>query len=198
MNSRRNFLQKLTASVIAVPFLSKDSLANIDKNVDQIFYDGPVLRVAIMGLGSYGTRVADAIQACTKVKLVGAISGTPSKLTAWQTKYNIPEKNCYNYENFDAIKNNPDIDAVYIITPNALHKDQTIRVAQAGKHVICEKPMALNAKEGEQMIAACKKANVKLLVGYRMHFEPKTLEIIRMRNAGELGKNNVLPGINWF
>jgi predicted dehydrogenase len=161
MSSRRNFLQKLTASFIAIPFLSNDSLASIDKNVDQIFYDGPVLRVAIMGLGSYGTRVADAIQACTKVKLVGAISGTPSKLTAWKTKYNIPEKNCYNYENFDDIKNNPDIDAVYIITPNALHKEQTIRVAQAGKHVICEKPMALNGKEGEQMIAACKKTNVK-------------------------------------
>lgn len=76
-------------------------------------------------------------------------SGTPSKLTAWQSKYNIPEKNCYNYENFDAIKNNPDIDVVYIITPNALHKDEAIRVAKAGKHVICEKPMALNAKEGE-------------------------------------------------
>ena len=197
-NSRRNFLQKLTASVIAVPFLTNDSLANIDKNADQYFYDGPVLRVAIMGLGSYGTRVADAIQACTKVKLVGAISGTSSKLTAWQTKYNIPEKNCYNYENFDAIKNNPDIDAVYIITPNSLHKDQTIRVAQAGKHVICEKPMALNAKEGEQMIAACKKANVKLLIGYRMHFEPKTLEIIRMRNAGELGKIMFFQGLTGF
>jgi hypothetical protein len=61
-NSRRNFLQKLTASFVAIPFLSNENLANIDKNVDHIFYDGPVLRVAIMGLGSYGTRVADAIQ----------------------------------------------------------------------------------------------------------------------------------------
>ncbi len=198
MNSRRSFLQKLTASFIAVPLLSKQSAASFDNRVNDFFYDGPVLKVAIMGLGSYGTRVADAIQACTKVKLVGAISGTPSKLTTWQTKYNIPEKNCYNYENFDAIKSNPDIDAVYIITPNSLHKDQTIRVAQAGKHVICEKPMALNAKEGEQMIAACKKANVKLLIGYRMHFEPKTLEIIRMRNAGELGKVMFFQGLTGF
>ncbi len=197
-NSRRNFLQKLTASFIAVPLLSKQSTAAFDDRVNDLFYDGPVLRVAIMGLGSYGTRVADAIHACTKVKLVGAISGTPSKLTAWQTKYNIPEKNCYNYENFDAIKNNPDIDAVYIITPNSLHKDQTIRVAQAGKHVICEKPMALNTKEGEAMIAACKKANVKLLIGYRMHFESKTLEVIRMRNAGELGKIMFFQGLTGF
>lgn len=197
-NSRRNFLQKLTASAIALPLLSSKTLANMDKKADDLFYDGPVLRVAIMGLGSYGTRVADAIQSCTKVKLVGAISGTPAKLTAWQTKYNIPEKNCYNYENFDAIKNNPDIDAVYIITPNALHKDQAIRVAHAGKHVICEKPMALNAKEGEAMIAACKKAGVKLLVGYRMHFEPKTLEVIRQRNSGEMGKVLFFQGLTGF
>ena len=198
MNSRRNFLQKLTASFIALPFLSKHDLASVEKNVNETFYNGPVLRVAIMGLGSYGTRVADAIQACTKVKLVGLISGTPSKITAWQSKYNIPEKNCYNYENFDAIKDNPDIDAVYIITPNSQHKDQAIRVAKAGKHVICEKPMALNAKEGEAMIAACKKANVKLLVGYRMHFEPKTLEIIRLRNTGELGKVMFFQGLCGF
>jgi predicted dehydrogenase len=197
MNSRRNFLQKLTASFIALPLLSKDSTAAIN-DINKEWYDGPVLRVAIMGLGSYGSRVADAIQACTKVKLVGAISGTPSKLPTWQSKYNIPEKNCYNYENFDDIKNNPDIDAVYIITPNSLHKDQAIRVAKAGKHVICEKPMALNAKEGEAMIAACKKANVKLLIGYRMHFEPKTLEIIRMRNAGELGKVMFFQGLCGF
>jgi predicted dehydrogenase len=197
MNTRRDFLQKLTASFIALPFLSGQDLADI-KDVNETTYDGPVLRVAILGLGSYGTRVADAIQACTKVKLVGAISGTPAKITAWQTKYGIPEKNCYNYENFDDIKNNPDIDAVYVITPNSLHKDQAIRVAKAGKHVICEKPMALNAKEGQEMVAACKKANVKLLVGYRMHFEPKTLEIIRMRNEGELGKIMFFQGLCGF
>jgi predicted dehydrogenase len=198
MNSRRNFLQKLAAPLLIFPFLSEEDLLAKIKNVDKEPYDGPVLRVAIMGLGSYGTRVADAMQTCTKAKLVGVISGTPSKITTWQTKYNIPEKNCYNYENFDAIKDNPDIDAVYIITPNSQHKDQAIRVAKAGKHVICEKPMALNAKEGEQMIAACKKANVKLLVGYRMHFEPKTLEIIRMRNAGELGKIMFFQGLCGF
>ncbi len=98
--------------------------------------EGRVLRVAIMGLGSYGTRVAEAMKSCTRAKLVGVISGTPSKITDWQSRYGIPAKNCYNYENFDAIKDNPDIDAVYIITPNALHRDQVIRVAKAGKHVI--------------------------------------------------------------
>ena len=197
MNSRRDFLQKITASAVAFSFLPKSGSANNTAINDQP-YEGPILRVAIMGLGSYGTRVADAMQTCKKAKLVGAISGTPAKLKDWQTKYNIPEKNCYNYENFDRIKDNPDIDAVYVITPNGLHHPQVIRVAKAGKHAICEKPMALNAKEGQEMIDACKKAKVKLLVGYRMHFEPKTLEIVRMRKEGEFGKILFFQGLSGF
>jgi len=196
MKSRRDFLQKMAAATIAVPFVSQQASAK--KTSYNKPYDGPVLRVAIMGLGSYGTRVAEAMRDCKMAKLVGVISGTPSKITAWQSKYNIPEKNCYNYENFDNIKNNPDIDAVYIITPNGLHRDEAIRVAKAGKHVICEKPMSINAKQGQEMVDACKKANVKLLVGYRMHFEPKTLEIIRMRKAGELGKILFFQGLSGF
>lgn len=196
MDSRRNFLQTLGASMLAL-YIPRQGFASAEKFYNQS-YEGPVLRVAIMGLGSYGTRVADAMQACKMAKLVGVISGTPSKIKNWQSKYNIPENNCYNYENFDLIKNNSEIDAVYVITPNALHHDQAIRVAKAGKHVICEKPMALNAKEGLEMIEACKKANVKLLVGYRMHFEPKTLEIIQMRREGELGKIMFFQGLSGF
>src|SRR5688572_12773943 len=195
MNSRRDFLQKLTGSLLVLPLLTKDEKENnpFDSN-----YDGPVLKVAIMGLGSYGTRVAEAMKTATKAKLTGVISGTPSKIKDWQAKYGIPEKNCYNYENFDAIKDNPDIDAVYIITPNSLHHPQTLRVAKAGKHVICEKPMSVNAKLGQEMVDACKKANVKLLIGYRMHFEPNTLEIIRMRKDGELGKIMFFQGLTGF
>lgn len=197
MNSRRDFLQKITASALGIPLISTTNLeaAPLLSHVD---YQGPLLKVAIMGLGSYANRVAEAMQSCKMAKVTGVVSGTPSKIKDWQAKYNIPEKNCYNYENFDNLKNNPDIDAVYIITPNSLHKDQAIRVAKAGKHVICEKPMALNAKEGQEMVDACKKANVKLLVGYRMHFEAKTLEIIRMRNAGELGKVLFFQGLCGF
>src|SRR5215470_7021815 len=122
MPTRRDFLQKLTGSAVAFSVLSHSAEAS-KTNFDTHPYDGPVLRVAIMGLGSYGTRVAEAMQSCKKAKLVGVISGTPSKIKAWQSKYNIPEKNCYNYENFDKIKDNPDIDAVYVITPNGLHRD---------------------------------------------------------------------------
>lgn len=191
MNSRRIFLQHLTAAA-ALPALA--GWAYPSYTIPQ----GPVLKVAIMGLGSYGTRVAEAMLSCKRAKLTGVISGTPAKIKNWQSKYGIAEKNCYNYENFDQIKNNPDIDAVYIITPNALHHQQALRVAQAGKHVICEKPMALNAMEGLEMVNACKKANVKLLIGYRMHFEANTLEVVRMRKAGAFGKPLFFQGLSGF
>ncbi len=197
MPTRRNFIQKLTGSVIVLPLVAKQSLAACTHPATDT-KDGSLLRVAIMGLGSYGTRVAEAMQSCKKAKLVGVISGTPAKVKTWQQQYSIPEKNCYNYENFDAIKNNPDIDAVYVITPNALHRDAVIRVARAGKHAICEKPMTINSRDGQDMIDACKKANVKLLVGYRMHFEPHTLAVIHMRKSGELGKVRFFQGLSGF
>ena len=197
MKSRRAFLQKLSAAALALPILHEARAHIVSKKSLKIFQGSP-LRVAIMGLGSYGTRVAEAMRDCKAARLTGVISGTPSKIKDWQTKYGVPEKNCYNYDNFDKIKNNSDIDAVYIITPNALHKDQAIRVAQAGKHVISEKPMAINASDGQAMVDACKKANVKLLVGYRMHFEAKTLEIIRMRSSGEFGAIKFFQGLTGF
>lgn len=197
MHTRRDFLQKISGSAIGISLLpsmvSATTLA-----LPEARNEGPVLKVAILGLGGYATRVAEAMLLCKRAKLTGLISGTPEKIKSWQSKYNIPAKNCYNYENYDAIKNNPDIDAVYIITPNALHKEAAIRIAKAGKQVICEKPMSVSVKDGEEMIEACKKANVKLLVGYRMHFEPHTLEIIRMRNAGEFGKITFFQGLSGF
>lgn len=195
MGTRRNFLEKLTVSAVGIPLLYNP--ANLFAASGEP-YEGPILNVAIMGLGSYGTRVAEAMKDCKRAKLVGVISGTPSKITDWQAKYGIPKKNCYNYENFDAIKDNPDIHAVYVITPNGLHKDQSIRVAKAGKHVICEKPMGINAAEGQAMVDACKVANVKLLIGYRMHYEPKTMAVIQMRKDGEFGKLKFFQGQSGF
>lgn len=192
MTTRRDFLKKMTASSVVLPLITDLS------EWDTVLPEGEQLRVAFCGLGSYATRCAEAAKTCKNVKVVGAISGTPSKLADWQTKYGISKENCYSYDTMDAIKDNPNIDAVYITTPNSLHHPQTLKVAKAGKHVICEKPMAINAKEGREMIAACKTANVKLLIGYRMHLEPKTLEIVRMRKDGELGKILFFQGLCGF
>jgi len=198
MSSRRDFLQKITVSAVALPLLSP--VGGWEGSLHTAGHRGqkPILRVALMGLGGYASIVAEAMKSCKRAKLAGLISGTPVKLADWGAKYGVPEKNRYNYENFDDIQNNPDIDVVYVTTPNALHHDQVIRVAKAGKHVISEKPMALNAKQGQEMIDACAKAGVKLLVGYRMHFEPKTQEVIRMRANGEFGKIMFFQGLSGF
>ncbi len=194
MTSRRNFLEKMGLTAMGLPLMTHST----DYLTSYHVLDGPTLKVAIMGLGSYGTRVAEAMKSCKRAKLTGVISGTPSKITDWQSKYGIPEKNCYNYENFDAVKDNPDIDAIYVITPNALHKDQVIRTAKAGKHAICEKPMGISSSECVEMIKACRDADVRLLVGYRMHFEPNTVEVIRMRMEGELGTIKFFQGQSGF
>ncbi|MBE8720767.1 Gfo/Idh/MocA family protein [Sphingobacterium pedocola] len=196
-NSRRNFLQKLALSAIALPLLPSYATSHLDQ-WSTIDPQKPVLRVALMGLGGYAQHVADAMQSCKRAKITALISGTPSKLEEWGKKYNVPEQNHYNYANFDDIKNNPEVDAIYVITPNSLHHDQVIRVARAGKHAICEKPMAINAEEGREMVDACEAAGVKLLIGYRMRFEPNTLEVVRMRNNGEFGNIKFFQGLSGF
>jgi predicted dehydrogenase len=197
MQNRRDFLQLLPLSIGMLSLLSKHSAKELPQ-IKESLPDGPPLRIAFLGLGSYAQRVAEAIKDSSKVKITGLISGTPSKIEVWKNKYQIPEDSCYHYGNFDAIKNNPTIDAVYICTPNAQHKDQTLRLAAAGKHVICEKPMAISVAEAKEMISACEKAGVKLLIGYRMHFEAKTQEIVKMRMAGDFGKLVFFQGLCGF
>src|SRR5690606_32856521 len=111
--------------------------------------------VALVGLGHYaGDLLAPALQLTRHCQLTGLVSGTPSKLGQWQGKYDIADASVYSYEDFHRIADNPAIDVVYIATPNHVHKDLALVAAKAGKHVWCEKPMAMNAAEGEAMIKA--------------------------------------------
>jgi predicted dehydrogenase len=181
MNSRRDFLRQMGGSALAAPLLSQLPTSAHTPADRQ-------LRVALVGLGSYAARVARAMKDCKLAKLVGGVTGTPEKVEKWIAEHGLEKANFYNYQNYDDLKNNPNIDAVYVCLPNAMHHEFVIRAAKAGKHVICEKPMSVTVKEAEEMIAACKKANVKLYLGYRLHFEPHTRELIRLRQSGELGK----------
>ena len=103
-------------------------------------------------------------------------------------QYGLDAKNIYNYENYDTLKDNPDVDVIYIVLPNSMHCDFTVRGFKAGKHVMCEKPMAVSVEECQKMIDAGKAAGKKLQIGYRMHYEPHQLEAIRMLRAKELGE----------
>jgi len=145
--------------------------------------------VALVGLGYYSTDLlAPALQLTTNCYLAGIVTGTPSKADTWKEKYAIPEENIYNYENFDSIKDNPNIDAIYIVLPPSMHEEYVIRAANAGKHVWCEKPMAVTAQECQNMIDACNKNGVKLSIGYRLHHEPNTQEYRSIINEKKLGE----------
>jgi len=189
--SRRKFLYNLGLAGLSVPLIASgikcadDKKPNpqtmSDENNPDSYREAGKFGVALLGLGGYaGGQLAPALQSTEHCYLAGIVTGTPSKIPTWQNKYPIPDKNVYNYENFDSIKDNKEIDIVYVVTPNALHKDFVIRAAQAGKHVICEKPMATSVEDCDAMIAACKKAGKMLSIGYRLHFEPYNLEMVRL------------------
>jgi len=147
------------------------------------------LGYAIVGLGGYGLGIIiPQFKNCQHSKLVALVSGDPVKAKKVAAEYGVPERGIYSYDNFDSIKDNPDIDVVYVCLPVSMHAEYTIRAAQAGKHVMCEKPMAVSSKECEAMIAACKKAGKKLMIGYRCHFEANNLEARRIARAGGIGK----------
>lgn len=147
------------------------------------------LGVALVGLGYYSTDLlAPALQQTRNCYLAGIVTGTPSKAEAWKKKYNIPDKNIYNYQTFDQIANNPDIDVVYVVLPPSMHKEYVIRAANAGKHVWCEKPMAITEKECQEMITACRKNKRSLAIGYRLQHEPNTQEYRRIIKEQLLGK----------
>jgi predicted dehydrogenase len=191
--SRRDFLRQLSVGAGAL------TLGSALSSFDELLLPGKKLGIALVGLGGYSSgQLAPALQQTKNCYLAGLVTGTPEKAKTWSAKYNIPQKNIYNYQNFDSIAQNPDIDIVYIVLPVAMHKEYTIRAAKAGKHVICEKPMALNAADCQEMITACKRANRLLSIGYRLHFEPHNIEVMRLGQKQILGKVTQLETANGF
>jgi len=200
--SRRNFNRKLSAGLGGAALAPQLSYASMFANKPE---QNKKLGIALVGLGSYSTnQLAPALQETEHCYLAGIVTGTPAKAKTWADKYNIPQKNIYNYETFDQIADNPDIDIVYVVLPNSMHAEYSIRAAEAGKHVICEKPMAISSEECRQMIDACTQANVKLSIGYRLHFEPHNQEIMRLGQQKVMGDITLiqcgagyLMGDNW-
>lgn len=147
------------------------------------------LGIALVGLGGYSSgQLAPALQETKLCRLAGIVTGTPSKERQWADQYAIPESCIYNYDTFDRIADNPEIDIVYVVLPNSMHAEYTIRAAKAGKHVICEKPMATSVADCEAMIAACRENARKLSIGYRLHFEPHHEELMRRGRNGAFGE----------
>ncbi|WP_137165628.1 Gfo/Idh/MocA family protein [Salinimonas lutimaris] len=197
--SRRRFLQLSTSSLLIASASPVWSMPRSDKPVG----------VALLGLGNYSaSMLAPALQHTKHCRLTGIVTGTPDKIPQWQQKYGLQDANCYTYDNMDDIANNDDIDVIYIVTPTGTHMDFAVRAANTGKHVWCEKPMAMDEAQCQRIIDACEKNGVMLSVGYRMQHEPNTRTFADYQHTlpyGEMRKlssfagygGNGRPADNW-
>ncbi|WP_442847043.1 Gfo/Idh/MocA family protein [Leeuwenhoekiella sp. H156] len=190
MSTRRSFLKKsglvLAASTLPLPYYACSK-------------PNKKLGVALLGLGSYATNnLAPALQQTEHIELRGIVTGSPGKIPQWQQKYGIKDENVYSYETLPEIANNPDIDVVYIVTPTFLHKKYSVMAANAGKHVFCEKPMAMTVEECREIMEACDKNGVKLAIGYRMQHEENTQTIMKWAKTKPYGSiQNVDTEVGW-
>jgi predicted dehydrogenase len=196
--TRRNFIARAGGGVLAANVagtLLKDAHAQL------VVPDPPGKKLgwAIVGLGSLSiNQILPAFAKCEKSKVTALVSGHPDKAHKLALRYGVSEKNIYNYQNYDSIKDNPEVDVIYNVLPNGMHAEYTVRGLQAGKHVLCEKPMANTPAECQQMIDAGKKANRKLMIAYRCRYEPYNIEAIRMARSQELGPTQVILADHGF
>ncbi len=189
--TRRRFLEKMAAGLGAAA--SAPALFKLGRPAAAAEPPRRKLGFALVGLGKLaGGELAPALQVTQHCHLTGLVSGHPDKAREWARQYGVPEKNIYTYETFDQIRDNPEIDVVYVVLPNSMHAEYTIRAAKAGKHVLCEKPMAVSVSECNQMIAASREAGRQLAIGYRLRFEPYNQEMIRLAREKVFGALKVI------
>ena len=152
---------------------------------------------AVVGLGHIALgQVLPGFLQCRNAKPVALVSGDAAKAAKVADQYGIDPKNIYNYQNFDSIRNNPAIDAVYIALPNSLHEEYTVRAAKAGKHVLCEKPMSISSAACQRMIDACTAAGRLLMIAYRIQYEPLNHQLKEWTRAQTFGRIKVIEGFN--
>jgi predicted dehydrogenase len=152
----------------------------------------------VIGLGTIADHFMRGVLASPNSQITGLVSGHRDKAERIAAQYGVPTSSIYSYEDMDKFRDNKAIDAVYVALPNSMHAEYTIRSAKAGKHVLCEKPMSTTVKEAEDMIAACKAANVKLMIAYRLHYEPLNLKAVKLIKDGALGRVETINGAFGF
>jgi predicted dehydrogenase len=192
--TRRGFITKVGQG-LAVANVAGAFLKNAKAQEPVVVPNPPGKKLgwAIVGLGRLSIgEILPAFSECESSKVVAFVSGHPDKANKLALRYGVNPKYIYNYENYDSIKDNAEVDIIYVVLPNGMHAEYTIRGLQAGKHVLTEKPMANTAEECQQMIDAGRKADRKLMVAYRCRYEPYNQEAIRMARSGELGPTQVI------
>lgn len=193
---RRKFIEQIGMAGLSIPLIAAGKGCSSSRSAKtNSMTKKDKLGIALVGLGNYSTnQLGPALLQTEHCYLAGIVTGTPSKIPAWKEKYSVPDANIYNYQNYDRIKDNPDIDIIYVVLPNNMHAEYTIRGFEAGKHVICEKPMAIKVEDCDRMIAARNKAGKMLSIGYRLHFEPYNLEMVRCGTQKVFGEIKKLSG----
>src|SRR5260370_5684175 len=152
----------------------------------------------VIGLGRIADHFMRGTRDSSTSQITGLVSGHRDKALRIAKEYGVPESSIYSYEQMDAMRDNKTIDAVYVALPNSMHAEYTIRSANAGKHVLCEKPMSTSVADAGAMIAACKAANVKLMIAYRLHYQPTTLRTIKLIRDGAIGTVQSISAANGF
>jgi glucose-fructose oxidoreductase len=148
------------------------------------------IRYAVVGLGHLAqVAVLPAFRSAPNSELVAIVSGDSEKRQKLARKYHLDKKQAFSYERYDQALSL--VDAVYLVLPNHLHKEYAVRAAQAGVHVLCEKPMAVTRDECEAMIDAADQNDVRLMIAYRLHFERANMEAVRLASSGKLGNLRV-------
>ncbi len=143
---------------------------------------------AIVGLGGYAlNQMMPRFARSERSHIAALVSGNPEKLQRVGDAYGVPADARYSYEQFDRLRGDRRVEAVYVALPSGLHADYAVRAFAAGKHVLCEKPMALSSADGERMIAAGRRANRRLMIAYRVHFEPHNLEAMALMRRRAVG-----------
>ena len=201
--SRRMFL---TAGVVGAAALVAKANAPVDGKLlpdkpEPVKVPTPDHRkvgFAVVGLGRLSiNQILPAFGSADHCKIVALVTGHPEeKGKPLADKYGVDPTAIYTYDNYDDIRKNPDIEAVYIVLPNAMHPEYTIRAAKAGKHVLCEKPMANSSADCQRMVDACREAGRQLMVAYRLQYEPLTLMVQKLVADKTLGKIKVVNATN--
>ena len=190
--TRRGFITRVGKGVLAAN-LAGTLLKNADAQLKVPDPPGKKLGWVIVGLGSLAiNEILPAFAKCEKSKVIAFVSGHADKAYKLAQRYGVSSKNIYNYENYDSLKDNPEIDIVYVVLPNGMHAEYTVRALQAGKHVLTEKPMANTPDECRHMVDAARKADRKLMVAYRCRYEPHNQEAIRIAHSKELGPTQMI------
>jgi glucose-fructose oxidoreductase len=149
------------------------------------------IRYAVVGAGWFGqTAVLPAFASAKEnSELAAIVSGDAEKRAILSQQYSVP---AYPLEQYEDLLASRAVDAVYIVSPNSVHKDQVLLAAKHHVNVLCEKPLADSAVAGEEMIAACDKAGVMLMTAYRLHFEKANLQAIDVIRKGTIGEPRVV------